>query len=70
MVFMKNQKKHCLKSTLSQWEFKKTSRHAQEYIKRYRLCMLHKYYEVHLGVLHDTDTNQGYIKKGWKLSYM
>ena len=22
------------------------------------------------GILHDTDTNQGYIKKGWKLSYI
>ena len=36
---MKNLKNHCSRSTLSQWVFKKTSRHAQEYIKRYRLCM-------------------------------
>ena len=66
---MKNPKNHCSKATLSKG-IQKKSRHAQEYIKRYMLCMLHKYYEVHQEVLHDTDTNQGYIKKGWKLSYI
>ena len=30
----------------------------------------YKYYEVRQGVLNDTDTNQGYIKKGWKLPYI
>ena len=42
-VLMKNQKNHRSKSTLSKGYSKKTSQHAQEYIKRYRLCMLNQF---------------------------